>query len=83
MSFLAEVLDLFIGVGFKYFERPYAFLLLIPAILLLVYFFMKDFVKLHISRIDEMRKKRLGVYIFITSAQYHNFLCTALRNLFG
>ncbi len=66
MSFLAEVLDLFIGVGFKYFERPSAFLLLIPAILLLVYFFRKDFVKLHISRTDESRKKRLGIYIFIS-----------------
>ncbi len=66
MSFFAEFWNLFSGLGFRYFERPYTLLLIIPALVLLIYFFRKDFVKLHISREDETRKRRLGRYIFFS-----------------
>ncbi len=66
MSFFAEFWNLFSGLGFRYFERPYTLLLIIPAVILLIYFFRKDFVKLHISREDETRKRRLGRYIFFS-----------------
>ncbi len=64
MSFFGELWWLITSVGFKYFERPYVLLLVIPAILFLIYFFRKDFVKLHISHEDEIRKKKLARYIF-------------------
>ena len=61
------MIDLF-GFLFKYFERPYVFLLVIPITFIWIYLLRKNFVKLYLGEEHEKKRKKLKIFIFISRA---------------
>lgn len=71
-----------VGIGFRYFERPYVLLVILPLIFMLVYLIRKDIVKLSLGQEYEKRRKKLRIFVFVTRLIIFLLLLIALASPF-
>ncbi len=72
----------FVDIWFRYFERPYLLLAIIPIILILTYFIRKSFIKIFTPKDYERKRKKLKWYIFANRIFVFLFLLVALASPF-
>ena len=71
-----------INIFYRYFERPYLLLLIIPALILLFYFIRRDIVKVYATKEYETKRKKLRMLVLISRILVFLFLVIALASPF-